>query len=454
MKWGRRKPPPSASPSSSRPSFVSHVFPMSWLSKFKHMSISPKPKPGKVKQKGKESSVSMSPPQCASGNGGRFYGGNDDDAFWRLSFGEETMSAKMNTGALKSVWYASNDELGVPSSSCRGCRSNATKVGEREEEEKLREMVLGLRKKREMLKDVEISPEMEARYGEKRTESKTPRRRIERRWKLRQTNRQWVEEKALELETGSHEAELKATKSVEKEALKRIPSRTSRTTKGDRCKLVASGSRKHSSASSQNHNYNSGLNTTAEEDIFATQNVEETEPEVFSAENLGSEWQKLKELKIEELKLKSEKQRKSLHISRDTQRRTKQHSKVRVYSPRTPSKVEICKIKALEDIRKSKLKMKRKAKEKTAEGITGLESFAMVKCSFDPQQDFRDSMVEMIMEKRISRPEELEELLACYLTLNSDEYHDLIIKVFRQVWFDMNQACFRSDFQVEDRCYN
>ncbi|KAJ0082898.1 hypothetical protein Patl1_10432 [Pistacia atlantica] len=67
------------------------------------------------------------------------------------------------------------------------------------------------------------------------------------------------------------------------------------------------------------------------------------------------------------------------------------------------------------------------------EGGTDLESFAVVKTSFDPQKDFRDSMNEMIMEKKISQPEELEELLACYLTLNSDEYHDLIIKVFRQV---------------------
>jgi uncharacterized protein (TIGR01568 family) len=78
----------------------------------------------------------------------------------------------------------------------------------------------------------------------------------------------------------------------------------------------------------------------------------------------------------------------------------------------------------------------------------------MVKCSFNPQQDFRDSMLEMIKEKRIRRPEELEELLACYLTLNSDEYHDLIIEVFRQVWFDLTQSWLNTELQSEDCCYD
>ncbi|KAG6530408.1 transcription repressor OFP1-like [Zingiber officinale] len=68
----------------------------------------------------------------------------------------------------------------------------------------------------------------------------------------------------------------------------------------------------------------------------------------------------------------------------------------------------------------------------------GLERFAVVKCSCDPQRDFKESMVEMIWQKGIGRPEELESLLACYLSLNSDEHHDVIVKVFRQVWFELN----------------
>ncbi|KAF8402504.1 hypothetical protein HHK36_010589 [Tetracentron sinense] len=68
------------------------------------------------------------------------------------------------------------------------------------------------------------------------------------------------------------------------------------------------------------------------------------------------------------------------------------------------------------------------------------ESFAIVKSSFDPQRDFRNSMVEMIVENNIRASKDLEELLACYLSLNSDEYHDLIVKVFQQIWFDLTDT--------------
>ncbi|KAG8055444.1 hypothetical protein GUJ93_ZPchr0001g31315 [Zizania palustris] len=72
--------------------------------------------------------------------------------------------------------------------------------------------------------------------------------------------------------------------------------------------------------------------------------------------------------------------------------------------------------------------------------VSELERFAVVRRTSDPQREFRASMVEMIASKRIGRPEELETLLACYLSLNADEHHDCIIKVFRQVWFELNPA--------------
>ncbi|XP_031095816.1 transcription repressor OFP1-like [Ipomoea triloba] len=68
---------------------------------------------------------------------------------------------------------------------------------------------------------------------------------------------------------------------------------------------------------------------------------------------------------------------------------------------------------------------------------TTTKNFAVVKTSEDPRRDFRESMVEMIVENNIRASKDLEDLLACYLSLNSDEYHDLIIKVFKQIWFDM-----------------
>ncbi|KAL0442605.1 UNVERIFIED_CONTAM: Transcription repressor OFP5 [Sesamum latifolium] len=81
-------------------------------------------------------------------------------------------------------------------------------------------------------------------------------------------------------------------------------------------------------------------------------------------------------------------------------------------------------------------------KVQVAEGATIFDSFAVVKSSFKPQQDFRDSMVEMIRAKRIRQPEELQELLACYLTLNHDGHHELIIKVFQEVWFELNGGVY------------
>ncbi|KAL8168074.1 hypothetical protein V2J09_009573 [Rumex salicifolius] len=61
------------------------------------------------------------------------------------------------------------------------------------------------------------------------------------------------------------------------------------------------------------------------------------------------------------------------------------------------------------------------------------ESMAVVKSSTDPERDFRESMVEMIVENEIRAAKDLEELLACYLSLNSVEYHRLIIQAFKQI---------------------
>ncbi|XP_073158355.1 transcription repressor OFP1 [Henckelia pumila] len=63
-------------------------------------------------------------------------------------------------------------------------------------------------------------------------------------------------------------------------------------------------------------------------------------------------------------------------------------------------------------------------------------TFAVMKFSKDPGRDFRESMVEMIVVNNIRASTDLENLLACYLSLNSTEYHHLIINVFKQIWFD------------------
>ncbi|KAH7528626.1 hypothetical protein FEM48_Zijuj05G0092100 [Ziziphus jujuba var. spinosa] len=50
-------------------------------------------------------------------------------------------------------------------------------------------------------------------------------------------------------------------------------------------------------------------------------------------------------------------------------------------------------------------------------------SFAVVKKSNDPHNDFRTSMVEMIVEKQIFSAKDLEQLLPCFLSLNSHHHH-------------------------------
>lgn len=62
------------------------------------------------------------------------------------------------------------------------------------------------------------------------------------------------------------------------------------------------------------------------------------------------------------------------------------------------------------------------------------DSFAVVKRSSDPYNDFRTSMVEMIVEKQIFGCKDLENLLQCFLSLNSTTHHQVIIQVFTEIW--------------------
>ncbi|KAG9155272.1 hypothetical protein Leryth_026579 [Lithospermum erythrorhizon] len=61
-------------------------------------------------------------------------------------------------------------------------------------------------------------------------------------------------------------------------------------------------------------------------------------------------------------------------------------------------------------------------------------SFAVVKRSSDPYNDFRTSMVEMIVEKQIFSAKDLENMLQCFLTLNSHHHHIIIVEVFMEIW--------------------
>lgn len=65
------------------------------------------------------------------------------------------------------------------------------------------------------------------------------------------------------------------------------------------------------------------------------------------------------------------------------------------------------------------------------------ESFAVVKKSKDPYEDFRKSMMEMITEMEMSEAEDLEQLLQCFLALNSRSHHAVIVRAFMEIWQQM-----------------
>ncbi|KAI3440071.1 Transcription repressor (Ovate family protein) [Psidium guajava] len=62
------------------------------------------------------------------------------------------------------------------------------------------------------------------------------------------------------------------------------------------------------------------------------------------------------------------------------------------------------------------------------------ESVAVVKRSENPLDDFKRSMAEMIVEKRMFGAGDLEQLLQCYLSLNSRHYHGIIVEAFAEIW--------------------
>ncbi|CAN6463756.1 unnamed protein product [Victoria cruziana] len=72
-------------------------------------------------------------------------------------------------------------------------------------------------------------------------------------------------------------------------------------------------------------------------------------------------------------------------------------------------------------------------KKMSGDGRLG-ESVAVVKTSDDPLADFRWSMLQMIVEKEIVAVDDLRELLCCFLSLNSPQHHDLILRAFLEIW--------------------
>uniref|UniRef100_J3MA56 Transcription repressor n=1 Tax=Oryza brachyantha TaxID=4533 RepID=J3MA56_ORYBR len=67
-------------------------------------------------------------------------------------------------------------------------------------------------------------------------------------------------------------------------------------------------------------------------------------------------------------------------------------------------------------------------------GVAAAGSMAVVKRSHNPYADFRSSMVEMVVERRVCSPDAMGDLLVSYLSLNSRRHHPAILAAFEDVW--------------------
>lgn len=115
--------------------------------------------------------------------------------------------------------------------------------------------------------------------------------------------------------------------------------------------------------------------------------------------------------------------------------RNKQNSLPKKKTNQTPARKSLNRVKVRS--KSPKLAVSNRVVQKYAQRKSLSESFAIVKSSFDPHKDFMESMMEMIIENNLKETKDLEELLACYLSLNSKEYHDVIVKAFEQIWFNL-----------------
>ncbi|CAL5415717.1 unnamed protein product [Camellia sinensis] len=62
------------------------------------------------------------------------------------------------------------------------------------------------------------------------------------------------------------------------------------------------------------------------------------------------------------------------------------------------------------------------------------DSFAVVMESVDPHGDVKASMIEMVLAKQLFEERDLEQLLECFLSLNSRHHYGVIVDAFSDIW--------------------
>ncbi|KAI8002832.1 putative histone-arginine methyltransferase 1.4 [Camellia lanceoleosa] len=92
----------------------------------------------------------------------------------------------------------------------------------------------------------------------------------------------------------------------------------------------------------------------------------------------------------------------------------------KVWSPKIESPVRLSGLKKLIPLFEAKGKVK--------------DNFAVVKESVDPYDDFKRSMMEMILANQLFEVRDLEQLLECFFSLNSHHHYGVIVEAFRDIW--------------------
>lgn len=353
----------------------------------------------------------MSAGKSAVRREGRFYS-LDNDAYWTLSFRKDKGEGKRRnkSGRINPLWYESDDGYLAAVSNFKSSRMRKSQLPRR------------------ALEGIDELDTTETTNQEGCNNSilqalgaSGKKKKIRRSRKLR--SRVGRRKKRAEFGTGLDEGEKESSNPEEaededEESL--TEQQKINEVKEEYQDSAPSNSRNHQNTSRQN------FDPSSDREDYST-----------SERESASKCQNLENIKAEEINVEARFQEELAYISKRSRRRKVKKPK-KAHGSRSEFRIQ-----ALAEMKKARMKLKKKErKEEVTECPTIYNSLAVVKSSFNPQQDFRDSMMEMIEEKGIRQREELEELLACYLTLNCDEHHHLIINVFQQVWFELNRVIY------------
>ncbi|CAH8387204.1 unnamed protein product [Eruca vesicaria subsp. sativa] len=86
----------------------------------------------------------------------------------------------------------------------------------------------------------------------------------------------------------------------------------------------------------------------------------------------------------------------------------------------------------------------------SSSSATPSAAVAVEKDSDDPYLDFRQSMLQMILENEIYSKDDLRELLNCFLSLNEPYHHGIIIRAFSEIWEGVFSAAVKRRGAVQE----